>query len=160
MEVMIVPHLYGVDSERLLLDQMCRELASLGCPVTIAPVTSYQQFVDALSAATVVVSMRYHGLIVAALGGTPCVSICYENKMVDASRYLAMEKLALPANDIRDGDIYDRVSAALVDRQGISSRLDSRTQALRKIAMAPILDSLSRLLRNPRFEVSHRPPDK
>nr|WP_083512968.1 polysaccharide pyruvyl transferase family protein [Microbacterium barkeri] len=77
--VRIVPHLYGSQAEPAEIERFIAALAKHGCPAEIAPVSTLSGYISELGRASVVVSMRYHGLILSARQGVPCVSLAYEN---------------------------------------------------------------------------------
>lgn len=145
--VVIVPHLFGPLSEDAYLESVAEDIGTRNCEVTIASVTSLAQYRDVLAGAEIVVSMRYHGLILAAVDGVPCVSLAYENKMVEAATYLGMSALSLDVAEATAADLRERMVLALGQRSLIVEGLRSQLADLQDIARGPLLSLLSEQLR-------------
>ena len=148
LRVVLVPHLHGPEAEADMLHGIADAVSANGTSVEIAALDSLDGYRRTLAAADVVVSMRYHGLVLAALAGVPCVSLSYENKMVEAARYLGLSALALDVRSASEVQIRECLDLAL-DRPatlttGMKSRLDVATQ----VAAGPVLEAAARISRS------------
>lgn len=148
LEVVIIPHLYGPASEEELLTRVRSHLTSLGCEARIAAETeNYRDYLRWISDSEIVVSMRYHGLVLAALNSVPCVSLAYENKMLEAARYCDLHELSLNIRHATPSVIIEKLELALTQRNAYSEALSARVSDLRSIALGPIREALSHSLR-------------
>lgn len=147
MRIRVIPHLYGSQAEPDELQRFADALTARGAEVEIAPVASLGDYVAELGRASAVVSMRYHGLILAARQGVPCVSLAYENKMKEAAAYLGQSDLAMHVRDASPQSIADGVRRALALRDEISAGAPARMATLVDIARGPLLAMRSGLLR-------------
>lgn len=147
LTIRVVPHLYGSQAEPDELQRFAEALKARGARVEIAPVASLSDYVNELGRASVVVSMRYHGLILAARQGVPCVSLAYENKMKEAAAYLGQSDLAMHVRDASAQSIADGVRSALARRAEIAASAPGRMAELVDIARGPLLAMRSGLLR-------------
>ncbi len=145
--VKIVPHLYGHHSEADFLFEFCSELVTAGCHATISPVESLDDYRAVIACSLTVVSMRYHGLVLAGLERVPCVSLAYENKMSEAASYLGVLPLAITVGNARSNEIVKRLEDAVENRDYWTSTLDTRVPLLRRVAASPLLPIISRELR-------------
>jgi polysaccharide pyruvyl transferase WcaK-like protein len=146
LNVVLVPHLYGPEDESDLLERLQQRFASLGCAARIAPVASHVDYQRALQGAEASVSMRYHGLILSALSGVPCVAVAYENKMVEAASYLGLGDFSTRPGAGRD-EISSLLERALDARDDYRARFVARRAELRQIAAGPTRAARARLLR-------------
>ncbi|WP_193598125.1 polysaccharide pyruvyl transferase family protein [Microbacterium sp. YJN-G] len=147
LRVRVVPHLYGPQAEPEQLQQLADALAGQGCVVEIAPVASLSDYVAELAKSHIVVSMRYHGLILAALNGVPCVSLAYENKMLEAARYLDQQQLSISVKDLSVERLDSLLDLALRSRDAVAQRTADAVQAVRTVALGPLLSMQAHLRR-------------
>lgn len=147
LRVRIVPHLYGTQAEPAELQRFVDALEERGCAAEVAEVSSLAAYVAELGRAAVVVSMRYHGLILSAAQGVPCVSLAYENKMTEAAAYLGQAELAMPVRDASAESIRRSVERALDQRERIEAMSRGRRETLTDIARGPLLSLRSEILR-------------
>lgn len=148
LEVVLVPHLYGPEDDSVLLDDLQEVFLERGCPARVQDVSSFEDYRRALASAEAVVSMRYHGLVLAAHGGVPCVSLAYENKMREAAAYLGLSDLAVDVDNVTEQLLKDHLQLALVDAAAFRVRIRARLDELRAVAHGPLLAASSRLLRS------------
>jgi polysaccharide pyruvyl transferase WcaK-like protein len=147
LDVVLVPHLYGAEDEHALLHELASALERLGCDVLIASVATFEDYRNALAGAQVVVSMRYHGLVLAAQSGVPCVSLAYENKMLEAASYLGVSELAIQVSSASEAELRQRVGVALDRLEYFKEKMAERHDQVREVAMGPLLEARSQLLR-------------
>ena len=145
----LVPHLYGPENEAILLDRIQSRLTDMGCDARVLSVTSYLGYIDALSRATVAISMRYHGVLCAAMSGTPCLSICYEEKMRDAADYLGYSPWTLDPHYLTRAELASKLRDAIIHRSEVQGLVRARTAELAEISRMPILEIRAALLRSP-----------
>lgn len=148
LRVLVVPHLYGPQAEDRALESVTEALRVAGATAELAQVTSLDEYRSVLAGASVAVSMRYHGLILAGQHGVPCVALCYEAKMQEAAAYLGLAELALDVRWFTREELTERIDRATTRREELRARLVSRTPALREIALGPLLSLRSGQLRD------------
>ena len=140
MNIKLLPHLHGALSERHWLIELRRALILEGLEEDDVQIVSESSGLDAyeqgIACASLVLSMRYHGLIYAVKYGVPFLALSYENKMLEAARYAGMGEYSLPIAEVEAGRISNDLERAYRSHDSISKRLLDRV---------PILDSLARL---------------
>ena len=147
LPVVIVPHCHGAYSEEAYLERLATRISVAGASVRIAAPTDVFEYFALLAGATVVLSMRYHGLVLAAMAGVPCIAIPYENKMREAAQYLSLAEYLVDLEDIYEGHFTQMVARALADRDKVQARLREQTRVLQSIGLGPVNSVRSRLLR-------------
>jgi polysaccharide pyruvyl transferase WcaK-like protein len=149
LAVRILPHLYGPEGESSYLNSILQRFDDVGCRAEIVPTSSYVDYMDALSGASAVVSMRYHGLVLAAHAGVPCVSLAYENKMVEAASYLGVSDLCRHVADMSMEELLGLLESALDRADSYSKFMNARLPTLKDIARGPLMAAQARFLRAP-----------
>jgi polysaccharide pyruvyl transferase WcaK-like protein len=158
LSVRILPHLYGPEGEAAYLASIRQQLMDAGCRAEVVATSSYVDYMNALSEAAAVVSMRYHGLVLAAHAGVPCVSLAYENKMVEAASYLGVSDLCRPVAEMSMDDLVGLLESAL-DRAGpYSEFMNARLSVLQDIARGPLMAAKARAIRMPSTDQSVATP--
>lgn len=147
-KVVVVPHLYGPHAERKALAEFAKTLVDAGVRASIAQVETLSDYRSVVEEASVVVSMRYHGLILSAMRGVPCVALCYENKMVEAAEYLGVAEYAMLIRDITPARLTAAFARSAADAERLSEQASQRRDLLRTIARGPLLSARSRTLRS------------
>ncbi|WP_434971236.1 polysaccharide pyruvyl transferase family protein [Microbacterium sp. bgisy207] len=145
--VKILPHLYGRHSEEPFLLRFHSGLTEAGCNSEIASIESLGDYRGVIARSLAVVSMRYHGLVLAGLEKVPCISLAYENKMSEAASYLGLLPLALSVNVASSDGITRALEDAVTNRDHWRKILDGRVPTLRRIASLPLLPIFADVLR-------------
>lgn len=145
--IRIVPHLYGPEGEASYLESILGQLHDAGCRAEIVPTSSYTDYMDALAKASAVVSMRYHGLVLAAHAGVPCVSLAYENKMVEAASYLGVSDLCRHVAEMSMDELVGLLESALDREDSYRGFMNDRVPLLQDIARGPLAAAQARSLR-------------
>lgn len=148
LEVVLVPHLHGPEAETEMLRTLTDAISTHGADVRTAAVNTLDDYRRTLAEAEAVVSMRYHGLILAAMAGVPCVSLAYENKMVEAATYLGLSTLVLDVGSVAQEQIQTRLREALSRPSALMASMDSRIGIARQAAAGPLLEAAARLMRS------------
>lgn len=143
--VHVLAHLYGPEAEGEMLQRLCDALQDRGCAAVVVSPTTFEEYQADLAGARAVVSMRYHGLVMSGHAGTPCVSLAYENKMLEAAAYLDMTDLVLDVTSATARQISTLLSQAMRIDPGRRSRLRDLVSALQQKASAPVTDNMRRL---------------
>ena len=145
--VRILPHLYGPEGESSYLDTILQQLSDAGCRTEMVPTSSYIDYMNALAQASAVVSMRYHGLVLAAHAGVPCVSLAYENKMVEAASYLGVSDLCRHVAEMSMDELVGLLESALDQEGSYREFMKRRLLVLQDIARGPLMAAQARSLR-------------
>lgn len=87
-----------------------------------------------LQGVDLVIGMRLHSIILAALGGVPAIAICYDEKVREVVRRLDLESFALAPDEVTSASVMTSINAILDNWDEIVEGLVSRTQQLHLIA--------------------------
>ena len=91
MAIRLIPHIHHQSDEAELLNRIAgrlRDERAKNVSVMIdEQYDTYEGYEDRIARASLVVSMRYHGVVLAAKNGVPFVSLAYENKMAEVAAY-------------------------------------------------------------------------
>lgn len=136
--VELLGHLYGPEDESDMLSALAEELRTAGVETTVTKPDSAAEYEQAICNTDVVLSMRYHGLVLAGHAATPCVALAYENKMVEAAGYLGMREFCLDVGSVTSDEIVGALNVATNDRAAIVEHLTARRTTLQWIAKAPV----------------------
>ena len=91
----------------------------------------------------IVIGMRLHSIILAALGGVPAIAICYDRKVREVMSRLGLESFALAPDEVTSAAIESCVIAFLDNRDEIVEGLIVRIQHLHVLAC----DALAKCVR-------------
>ena len=85
---------------------------------------------ERLAACRAVISVRLHGVLMAALAGVPCVPVAYDAKVRAAAAQLGIDELAVALEDVTPDRLLARVTEAMEpDRQ---ARVERMLNAMRQ----------------------------
>lgn len=142
----IVPHLYGHLDECELLEKIRKALISKGMPeeqTLIANwVKSSDEYDTAIANCYAVITMRYHGVILAAKNGVPFYAISYESKMNEACRYTRMDKYCINVKASTPELLHKGLTDIFVNHSSISEQLTANAARLNKMTYFPIYQSI------------------
>lgn len=147
LEVVLVPHLHGPEAEADMLSILTDSISARGAKVRTAAIGSLDDYRRTLAEAEAVVSMRYHGLILAASEGVPCVALSYENKMLEAAAYLGLSDLTLDVRTASTEDIQQALRSALEPPVALTERMTLKLYAARQVAAGPVLEAAAHIVR-------------
>lgn len=86
--IRILPHLYASEAESGFLNMIKEKLQLHGANVYIdSDVDTFFKYDERVATSELVVSMRYHGVVLAVKNKTKIISLAYENKMKECCRY-------------------------------------------------------------------------
>ncbi|MFN3068179.1 polysaccharide pyruvyl transferase family protein [Serratia sp. J2] len=88
--IKILPHLYSSESEHDFLEKIRRSLTECNSSIDITidnSVDSFFKYDQSIADSNLVVSMRYHGVVLSVKNEIPVISLAYENKMKECCRY-------------------------------------------------------------------------
>ena len=86
--VRILPHLYSSEAESTFLNMVKSQLEEQQAKVYVDDgVDSFFKYDERVANSELVVSMRYHGVVLAVKNKTKIISLAYENKMKECCRY-------------------------------------------------------------------------
>ncbi|GAB3582473.1 polysaccharide pyruvyl transferase family protein [Calidifontibacter terrae] len=153
-QVELLAHLYGPEDEADMLNSLRDELCDAGVSCSVTQPESANAYKLALCNADLVLSMRYHGLVLAGHAAVPCVALAYENKMVEAAGYLGLKDLCLDVNAATKDDIIAALTSGREQSESIIFDLKRRRHALQEVAKSPTLALLATAVRdNPRGQI-------
>ena len=142
LKIYILPHLYSVLSENKLLQNIQDTFLKLGLKEDqvkiIENISNFRDYEKCISHGRLVISMRYHGVILSIKQGIPFISLAYENKMKEACNYSEMLDFNFDLTDdnLNKKQMLKSYELAYQNREAISKHLKNKL---------PILSDLSRL---------------
>ena len=81
--------------------------------------------------------MRYHGVVLAANNGIPFVSLSYENKMTEVTKYTGFEQLEVKLWEWSKANFAEALHTAVSNAQEIRAKLLERKTVLERLAQVP-----------------------
>jgi len=141
LSVRIIPHIHSEGTEENLLESFAARVRTNApaLKVVVDPAYSdYRAYERRIASARAVVSMRYHGVVLAAKNAVPFVSVAYENKMQEVARYCGLSRLAFPISDWSSERFKKLLETAIAEREIIEMQLIERGQYLKELAHLPV----------------------
>jgi polysaccharide pyruvyl transferase WcaK-like protein len=141
LRVRFVPHIHTQGEETEFLNEFARNTrASSGdAEVLVDDIyLDYRDYERRIASARLVVSMRYHGVVLAAKNAVPFVSVAYENKMMEVSRYSGHPEMSFAVDDWSETRFRTLLERAVENSADISASLKSRSLILRELAVLPV----------------------
>jgi len=141
LAIRLLPHGWGEFSEREYFGFIATKIRNNLAPeldVSILdPQTAYD-YDQAIAESYLVVSMRYHGCILAIKNTVPFVALSYENKMKEACVYADAIDDYLDIKEYRSGQLTSYIHRNVNSYTAMVARLDARQAALHRMAHKPI----------------------
>ena len=138
LRVVIIPHLHGTEDETENLLRAAEELNKRGVRVTIADdVMSPISYAATLSLAKIIVTMRYHGMVLAARTSRPFVGISYENKMLEVASYCGLPRQVIRLQDISYEELEKLINHTIQDFETIADSLHQSRERLERLSRLP-----------------------
>jgi polysaccharide pyruvyl transferase WcaK-like protein len=144
LKIYILPHLYSVLSEEKFLQDIYNTFLELGIDqekiIFLENVETFRYYESYIAHAKIVVSMRYHGVILSIRHGIPFISLAYENKMKEACNYSEMLNfnLSLDSDELTQTALIEAYETAYQNRQEISEKLIGKQSILSELSRLPI----------------------
>jgi polysaccharide pyruvyl transferase WcaK-like protein len=136
--ILIIPHLHGTEDETGDLLVAVDELKRRGVCASIAEdVKSPISYAATLSMARIVVTMRYHGIVLAARTGRPFVGISYENKMHEVASYCHLPKQVINLRDLAYEELESLVIRTISESDTIAESLLHSRERLERLSRLP-----------------------
>jgi len=139
--IRLLPHVCGKYSEHEYIGFLTKEIRRSLAPhldVSILnPQTAYD-YDHAIAESCFVVSMRYHGCILAIKNAVPFVALSYENKMKEACSYADVIDAYVDIRKYRSGELTSRIHSIVKSYSAMVSTMDARYEALNRMAHKPI----------------------
>lgn len=145
LKIKILPHLYGILNEKKLLENIYSHFLSLSlCQEDVNLIKEINDFNDYdryIAESSIVVSMRYHGIIFAIKNSIPFISLAYENKMKDACNYSGMSDFNFDLTNahLREEDIVQAMEKINRNKDKISEQITERLPTLERLARLPVM---------------------
>ncbi|ETY72717.1 hypothetical protein LFAB_16120 [Lactiplantibacillus fabifermentans T30PCM01] len=110
LNIVIVQHMHGSATESSL-HKMCQEkFKKMGVKrVSVPLLRDCNDYDSLIKYAEFVVSMRYHGVVMAIKNAVPFCSLAYENKMSEVCRYSYFDELNYKIKKLDDGFSLEKV---------------------------------------------------
>lgn len=138
LTVRLIPHIHSINGEANLLADLAAAIRQQGASVVVdEEFDDYRAYEERIASASLVVSMRYHGVVLAAKNATPFVSLSYENKMEEVSKYCGFGRLSLPMGEWNSDRFQEMLGFAKDHGPDISAGLERRLSFLRDLALLP-----------------------
>ena len=144
LKVYILPHLYSVLSEKKFLQEIRDTFLKLGLEEDkvklLDNIKTYRDYEKCISHGRLVISMRYHGVILSIKQGIPFISFAYENKMKEACNYSEMSDFNFDLTDdnLNLENVVKSCEIAYQNREEISKLLKNKLPILRGLSRLPL----------------------
>jgi polysaccharide pyruvyl transferase WcaK-like protein len=144
LKIFIIPHLYGVLSEEKFLKSIYKTFIELGMDqqkiILLEKLESFRDYEKYIAHGKIVVSMRYHGVILSIKQGIPFISLAYENKMKEACSYSGMldYNFSLNGDQVTQKALIEAYQRVYQNRQKIADQLLSKQSILSELSRLPI----------------------
>lgn len=144
LKIFIIPHLYGVLSEEKFLKSIYKTFIELGMDqqkiILLEKLESFRDYEKYIAHGKIVVSMRYHGVILSIKQGIPFISLAYENKMKEACIYSGMldYNFSLNGDQVTQKALIEAYQRVYQNRQKIADQLLSKQSILSELSRLPI----------------------
>lgn len=146
LQIHIIPHLYGHMDETDLLNGVLGSLVSKGIStdqVKIASwVASANDYDLEISQCYVVLTMRYHGVVLSAKNCVPFLALSYESKMNEVCRYTKMQDYCVDVKSSSQDLVTEKIMTLLNNRADIHNKLKESTRLLSAMVRYPIWQTL------------------
>ena len=148
--VQVLGHLYGPEDESDMLIELVNGLRSVGVDASVVLPQSATEYEQTLCDSDLVLTMRYHGLVLSGHAATPCVALAYENKMNEAAGYLGMREFCLDVSSATTEEIVQALEDATAGATAIVEHLKVQRVDLQRIARTPLAGiTATRIRENP-----------
>lgn len=139
--VVLLPHL-GTDRELEYYNEIISK-SNVGNNVSIATnINSVYDYQQQICESRFVVSMRYHGVILAAKNNIPFISIAYENKMFEASKYMGVVNQNIALQSISISRLREMLEFTDENLNKIKEEMKSNLELLLTTVERPIEDNV------------------
>lgn len=139
LRVIIVPHLHGKEQEASLLAWSQEELKKGGAEALIATdVLDPFIYAHVLGRAKLIVTMRYHGMVLSGRMGRPFVGISYENKMKEVAEYCGMGGQTVDLRGVSEANLSRLLEDTSVAAEDLAEVLQSKRITLERLARQPV----------------------
>jgi polysaccharide pyruvyl transferase WcaK-like protein len=138
----ILSHLYNELNENELLFSIKNKLINEGIDdnkIEIVLINTFQEYEKTILKSKITISMRYHGVIFAAKNNIPFLSLSYENKMDEVSKYTLMDKYNIKIKDVKEDVVYKKLLDIEKNFEEIETILKNNSKYLIPLSKLPIL---------------------
>lgn len=146
LQISLLPHLYGNSDEAFLLAEIKDRFAKHGVKENMlmvnSKVSSALDYDKAIADSYLVVTMRYHGVVLSCKNGVPFLALSYENKMNEVCKYAASEKYCVNYKELQAGQIHTNLKLINQDYDNIKKQLQRESKILSKMAYYPLSEFL------------------
>jgi colanic acid/amylovoran biosynthesis protein len=141
LKLYILPHMHGEYLETELHNRYVSEFIKIGLPkenIKILNINDVYDYNKYIKNATLVVSMRYHGVVMSIRNSVPFISLGYENKMNEVCKYSNVEMLNYKLKNLKNPDFNIKFQRVWERRKEITSTLNESNKYLKKLASIAI----------------------
>jgi len=141
LAIRLLPHLWGEISEHEYIGSLATRIRQKLAPhldVSVLGPKTASDYDQAIADSYLVVSMRYHGCILAIKNAIPFVALSYENKMKEACLYADAIDDYLDIKEYRSGQLTWHIDRRVNSYAARVSTLNARYATLHRMAHKPI----------------------
>lgn len=139
--IRLLPNSYGDLGEmpylRHFREVLLKKLQGKCSVLVDEPYSTYRGYEERIARAALVVSMRYHGVVLAALHGVPYVSISYENKMCEVAQYTGCRNSNIRISEWQAAKFASVLRYVVRNSASIRAELEARKGFLAELARLP-----------------------
>lgn len=122
----LLPHL-NTSNEMEYYDKIIEKLTAFGVDKEMVniryDIDTFMKYDEVIGSCQYVIGMRYHTIVLAAKNIRPFVSICYENKMIELSRYTNMQDYIVDLTKDLKGEMLSKFELLLKNMNTIEDNL-------------------------------------
>lgn len=139
LSVRLLPHTHSFANEDEFLLGVLAELREfMGDGVSYdRECRSFVDYETAIAQSMIVVSMRYHGIVMSARNGVPFVALSYENKMREVAAYVGCGETVLDLRHWSEAKFTSIMRVVMENSDKIRLEMKARAPALTRLAQLP-----------------------
>ena len=140
-KINVIPHLGTPQEIKYIKDKFCCYDDVFCVRNDVKDALAYD---EAIANSYIVVSMRYHGIVIAGKNGVPFISLSYDTKMNEVSNYLNMDEYNFDIFSIQKDDMERVLKKIQNNYYLIERQLRDKVSTLSNTAIAPLDDIIER----------------
>ncbi|MEM9154266.1 MAG: polysaccharide pyruvyl transferase family protein [Cyanobacteria bacterium P01_F01_bin.33] len=138
-KIYILPHLYGRLDEKEFLDRVLAAFLQHDASAQMhGGIRDFWDYEKAIAQSYLVISMRYHGLVLAAKNSIPFLSLSYENKMDEVCKYTDMDSFNILLRSVEKVSIAEKLEELTLEHSSIVYSLSEKKYFLRQLSSSVV----------------------